>query len=189
MMLRALLLGLLLCAPAPAQAHKPSDSYLTLNVAANKVEGQWDIALRDLDAALELDQDGDGELTWDEIRRQHGAIAAHALGRLDLSSKGAACAVSAGEQLIDKHTDGAYTVLRFSAVCPTPPATLGVSYRLFAELDPQHRGLVKLKSDGTTSSAIFGPDNAHQELSVRAPGHGWAFFSNIFFTYIKFKKC
>ena len=31
-----------------AAAHKPSDSYLTLTVAGDKIEGRWDIALRDL---------------------------------------------------------------------------------------------------------------------------------------------
>ncbi len=33
----------------PAAAHKPSDSYLTLTVAGDTVEGRWDINLRDLD--------------------------------------------------------------------------------------------------------------------------------------------
>ena len=167
--MRALLFSLLLCLMLPAYAHKPSDSYLTVNVAGEKVEGQWDIALRDLDFALNLDQDGNGELTWDEVRSQHGAISAYALSRLALTNGGQACAVTAGEQLIDNHTDGAYTVLRFSAVCPGKLESLGIGYRLFAELDPQHKGLLKLVSDGAASTAIFSPDNAQQVLSVRAP--------------------
>ncbi len=166
--MRALLFSLLLCMLLPAYAHKPSDSYLTLNVAGDKVEGQWDIALRDLDFALNLDQDGNGELTWDEIRSQHGAISAYALGRLALTNGAQACPVTAGEQLIDKHTDGAYTVLRFSAQCPAKIDALGVSYRLFAELDPQHKGLLKLASEGITSTAIFSPESAQQTLSLRS---------------------
>ena len=166
--MRAMLFLLLLLCVLPAQAHKPSDSYLTLTVAGSQVTGQWDIALRDLDFALNLDQNGDGELTWDEIRAQHGAIAAYASARLELSSGGSACPVTAGEQLIDKHTDGAYTVLRFSAACAGKIETLGVGYRLFAELDPQHKGLLKLVSGGVTSTAIFSPDNARQTLSLRS---------------------
>ncbi|MDM5180097.1 HupE/UreJ family protein [Massilia sp. DJPM01] len=164
-----LMLALALVA-APARAHKPSDSYLTIRVAGQQVDGQWDIALRDLDFALDLDQDGDGDLTWDEIRSQHAAIANYALARLALTSGGAACPIVAGEQLIDQHTDGAYTVLRFRATCRAAATALGVGYRLFADLDPQHKGLVKLEHEGVTSTAIFSPDAARQDLLLRAPG-------------------
>ena len=172
-----LLFSVLLGLALPAQAHKPSDSYLTVNVAGDKVEGQWDIALRDLDFALNLDQDGNGELTWDEVRSQHDAISAYALSRLTLANGEQACAITAGEQLIDNHTDGAYTVLRFTAACPGKLDSLGVGYRLFAELDPQHKGLLKLVSDGATSTAIFSPDNPRQTLSVRAPSK-WVQFAD-----------
>lgn len=171
-MIRALLLALMLCALAPAHAHKPSDSYLTLNVTGDKIDGQWDIALRDLDFALNLDQDGNGELTWDEIRSQHHAIASYALARLELND--GACSIKAGEQLIDHHTDGAYTVLRFSATCP---GALNVGYRLFADLDPQHKGLLKLVSGGVTSTAIFSPGQPRQQLQLRAPSR-WMQFAD-----------
>ena len=175
--LRALLAALMMFALAPALAHKPSDSYLTLEVKGRQVTGQWDIALRDLDYALGLDQNGDGELTWDEIRGQHQIIAAYATRRLALSSAQSACPIVAGEQLIDNHTDGAYTVLRFSAACPAAIDVLSVDYRLFAEIDPQHKGLVKLAHDGLTSTAIFSPDSARQALSLASPGR-WTQFSD-----------
>jgi len=175
--MRALLLALFMLAMAPAFAHKPSDSYLTLTVNKATVDGQWDIALRDLDFALNLDQDGNGDLTWDEVRSQHGIIADYALSRLAISSDAGACSVAAGEQLVDNHTDGAYTVLRFKAVCPGAPAALTVGYRLFAELDPQHKGLLKLSAGDITSTAIFGPDNARQSLSLRAPSR-WSQFAD-----------
>ena len=43
-----------LCGASPAKAHKPSDSYLTLRVDGQAIEGQWDIALRDLDFAIAI---------------------------------------------------------------------------------------------------------------------------------------
>ncbi len=164
-----MLLALALLATLPAHAHKPSDSYLTLDVAGPTVTGQWDIALRDLDVALRLDHDGDGDLTWFEIRSQHKAIAAYALARLELASSGQPCAISAGEQQIDKHTDGAYTVLLFSAACKQPVATLAIGYRLFADIDPQHRGLLKLRHAGQLSTAIFSPERPRQTLPLAAP--------------------
>ncbi len=55
------------CLTPAAHAHKPSDSYLTLSVAGDRIEGQWDIALRDLDYALSLDTNQNGEITWGEV--------------------------------------------------------------------------------------------------------------------------
>jgi hypothetical protein len=160
----------LLCGvPAQAQAHKPSDSYLSLAVHDQQIDGQWDIALRDLDFAMGLDQDGDGQLTWDEVRRQHKAIAAYALQRLDLSTAKGRCSVAVADQLIDDHSDGAYTVLRFHAECPEPVAALTIAYRLFADLDPQHKGLVRIGYEGEISTAIFGPDDARQTIKLGNP--------------------
>ena len=162
---------LLLCAwLAPAQAHKPSDSYLSLAIQGQQIEGQWDIALRDLDFAIGLDGNGDGALTWDEIRARHEAIAAYALQRLHLASDQDVCPLKAVEQLIDSHTDGAYNVLRFRATCPgTAPASVTIGYTLFSDLDPQHKGLLKINSGGATQTAIFDPDSPRQTLSLAAP--------------------
>ena len=174
----ALLFGLLLglLGQGQAQAHKPSDSYLRLNVNAQAdggqfVSGQWDIALRDLDFAIGLDGDGDGRITWGETRAKHEEIAAYALARLGVASDGAACAISVPEQLIDDHSDGAYSVLRLQLACPQPkdkpPARLTISYQLFADLDPQHRGLLNLQAGGQTRSAIFGPAARTQEFALQ----------------------
>ena len=46
------------------------------------------IALRDLELAVGLDGDGDGQLTWDEVRGRHAAIAAYALTHLKLTAAG-----------------------------------------------------------------------------------------------------
>jgi hypothetical protein len=174
-MMRRLLLACLLlcCAAGPASAHKPSDSYLTLRIDGQRIDGQWDIALRDLDYALGLDDNGDGQLTWDEVRAHHARIAAYALSRLSLAEDGVArgsCRLSAGEQLIDRHTNGAYTVLRFRADCPGVPAALRIGYRLFADVDPQHKGLLHLEHAGMpAASAIFGADQPDQLLQLAGP--------------------
>ena len=158
---------MLLAGLAPtAQAHKPSDSYLSLRVAGSEVSGQWDIALRDLDFALGLDADGNGEITWGEVRVKHTEIAAYALARLAVQGDDAPCTVESGAQLIDEHTDGAYTVLPLTIRCATPPARLRVTYSLLADLDPQHRGLLKLQALGQTRTAVLGPQAPEQRFEL-----------------------
>jgi hypothetical protein len=149
-----------------ASAHKPSDSYLTLEVEQRQVVGQWDIALRDLDMAIGLDGDGNGELTWNEVRSRQDAIAAYALARLKLASGGAACPLRFRQLLLDEHSDGAYAVLRLEGSCGADVARLEIDYRLLFDIDPQHKGLLQLRHGGSTATAIFAPDSAHQELAV-----------------------
>ena len=151
---------------APAWAHKPSDSYLTLDVEQRQVRGQWDIALRDLDMAIGLDGDGNGELTWNEVQSRQDAIAAYALARLRLAGGGAPCPLQMNAMLLDEHSDGAYAVLRFTGSCAADIAALDVDYRLLFDIDPQHKGLLQLRHGGQASTAIFAPDSAHQTLRV-----------------------
>lgn len=150
----------------PAWAHKPSDSYLSLSVQNDHVEGQWDIALRDLDSAIGLDGDGNGQITWGEVRSKHDAIRAYALSRLALSANRQVCQPQMLEQLIDHHTDGAYSVLRFRSECAEVIQALHVDYSLLFDIDAQHKGLLRLTRGGQTSTAIFGQETRVQEFSI-----------------------
>ena len=150
----------------PAFAHKPSDSYLSLSVAHDHVEGQWDIALRDLDDAIGLDRDGNGELMWEEVRNKHGEISAYALSRLALSTNKQPCTTRVLDQLIDHHTDGAYSVLRFRADCGEAIERFRVDYRLLFDIDAQHKGLLRLSQHGHIGTAIFSQETSFQEFSI-----------------------
>jgi hypothetical protein len=149
-----------------ASAHKPSDSYLKINVDGASITGQWDIALRDLDFAIGLDSNQDNAITWGEVKTKHAEIAAYALSRLTLGPAGAPCVPVLTGQLIDNHSDGAYAVLRFTAACPVAPANLDVNYRLFFDIDPQHRGLLNLSSQGETRAGIFSADEPVQQFAL-----------------------
>ena len=158
-----------LCIAPLAHAHKASDSYLTLSVDGAKITGQWDIALRDLDLVLELDRNGDAVIDWGEVRTRHAEIAAYALRSLELKSDEKICPLEVTNHLIDSHTDGAYAVMKLSAVCPSTIGALTINYRLLFDVDAQHRGLLKLETparDGAgsvkTVSAVFPAENATQ---------------------------
>jgi hypothetical protein len=159
----------LLAACVLAHAHKPSDSYLSLKVEAGRVHGQWDIALRDLEFAVGLDANGDGEITWGELSARHANIASYALARLQVAAGDAGCPLRATDHLVDQHSDGAYAVIRFEAACPGPPEKITLGYSLFFDLDPTHRGLARIEIGGGTQTAVFSPERRVQHFDMAAP--------------------
>jgi hypothetical protein len=149
----------LLLFAAPASAHKPSDSYLTVRVEDAAVRGQWDIALRDLEFAIGLDADGNGEITWGELRSKHAEIAAYALARLALRADGRNCPLAPIGHQVDSHSDGSYAVLQFAADCGgRTPASIEIDYRLFFDLDPTHRGLLRYERGGVAQTGVLSPE-------------------------------
>jgi len=135
----------------PACAHKASDAYLQLSAVGETVDLRWDIALRDLDAALDLDRNGDRRLSWGEVTGRMDDILAYALAHLRLQP---GCSALALHQppAVDDRIDGAYLMLRLQAPCDAGKA-LTVDYSLFRDIDPTHRGLLRIDLPGAADAA------------------------------------
>lgn len=162
------LLLLALCLAArPVQAHKPSDSYLTLEVGATHLTGRWDIALRDLEDAIGLDANDDGEITWGELRAKHAALTAYAQSRLALTINNQPAPFTVIRHEVDNHSDGSYAVLQLASQSTVAATNLGVRYNALFDRDPQHRGLLRLKQENLIRTAIFSPDNPRQEFDLQ----------------------
>jgi len=142
-----------------AQAHKPSDSYLALSVDGAAPRGQWDIALRDLEYAIGLDADGNGEISWGELKTKRKDVEAYAGARLRILADGKPCVLTPADFLVDEHSDGAYAVLRFDTDCGArAPASVEIAYSLFFDLDPTHRGLLRFERGGVTQTGVLSPE-------------------------------
>ncbi len=163
-------------------AHKPSDSYLTLTLPAqgSALQGQWDVALRDLDFVLGLDANHDGAITWGELKAAQTRIADYAFSRLALEGIGrgnrSRCAPKLTGLLVDEHVDGHYAVLRFSADCGLRPVELAVRYQLLFDVDPTHRGLLQVVGDGHEQAEVLSKEAPAASVNLVAPGR-WQQFA------------
>ena len=182
-----------------AHAHKPSDAYLSLTVGAiagrsvgaiagrsggaSLVHVRWDVALRDLADATELDADENGEVTWLEVRSHAPAIAAKLVPELHLAADGAACEPKAPdgafEPKIARHTDGAYLVWEGDYVCASAPAKLSVNYTLFFARDPQHRGVVKVVGPSATHTFVLSKDDHVRDVVLDESGASLRAFASM----------
>ncbi len=161
----------LLVAPR-AWAHKPSDSYLALEVDGANIHGRWDIALRDIDYALDLDADGDGKLTWGEVKSHVDEITSYAIARLTLRAQESTCKIESdkGALAVASHSDGTYAVLSFEARCTEEPRALGIEYQLFFDIDPQHRGIVRIDAAGTSRTHTLSTREPKVTLDLGSTG-------------------
>jgi len=154
-----------------AHAHKASDSYLTLKTTKGKITGQWDIALRDLEFSIGIDKNGDGEISWGELKSNHKKINQYVTSKLQISTNNIECKKEINRNLLDNHTDGAYTILQFSVDCPQTTNNIKINYSLFFDFDTQHRGLIKLITDQGEQSFVFSPKNRTKTISLQNPDH------------------
>ena len=161
----------LLFAVGTARAHTQSSAYLTLRSTTTNLVGEWHLALRDLEDAVGLDANDDGVITWDELRARRAAVSAYALSRLHARDNAREGSLRVTDFLVDNHSDGAYAVLRFVVDGIGHPSAVELTYRAFFDIDPKHRGLLRLEDGGRTRLAVFGPETATQrfELTEAAP--------------------
>lgn len=165
-----LLFSLLCLFAGPALAHKASDAYLQLQRTDDGVALRWDISLRDLDAMLELDRDGDRQLSWGEVRTRLDDIRAYALAHLRLQD--GRCALGeAAPPALETRVDGSYLVLQLKARCETD-VSLSVDYRLFREVDPTHRGLLRVALGDGVAPALRSLDPVGGPVTVELRAGG-----------------
>ena len=152
----------------PVYAHKPSDSYLTFKRVDSKIHGQWDISLRDLDYAIGLDLDSNGEITWGELRSKHEDISKYALSKFKMKVNDGFCTNIPLKHLVDNHSDGTYSILEFEINCPEEkiPKIFDLKYDLFFDLDQNHKGILKIIHKDKIISSIFGINERDKHFNL-----------------------
>jgi hypothetical protein len=160
-MARLLILLLVACAAAPALAHKSSDAYLQLASEEAGLTVRVDVALRDLDVALDLDADADSRLTWGEVRTAWPAIEAYVARGVHV----AGCPLHPSGRGLERRSDGTYAVLWLQSGC-RPGAEPAIRYELMRGIDATHRGIAKIDLAGIAPAVrVLVPSRA----AARAP--------------------
>ena len=167
---------LLLILPTLALGHKPSDSYLTINVEdRGTLSGQWDIALRDLERAVGVDQDRDARVTWGELKARRAELEDHILSRLTVTARDGdreqVCTLDSDGLKVDDHVDGTYAVFLLTGDCGLSPLSLTLNYRLLFDRDASHQGLVEVRY-GDQPGQPVALSNQHREQTLSRDGDG-----------------
>ncbi|HUS30272.1 MAG TPA: HupE/UreJ family protein, partial [Kofleriaceae bacterium] len=164
-----------------AAAHKPSDAHLKLDVRGESVTGRLDVAVRDLDAAIGID-DGDGAITYGELEAAAPRIGDYVAQRLTIDG----CTLSQGAPALVDLSDGAYWAIPITASCEQTTA-LTIRYQLLFDIDAQHRGLVHVAGqtliarDGSPVTAAMGESTSVRAFVREGIWHIWEGIDHILF--------
>lgn len=166
--MRKLLLTIFaLLAVNSAHAHIASNGFLSIQVGGASATGALALAIRDGELSVGLDSNGDGKVTWGELRSHEHDLQAYLRDRLALSVANGQCPLSFQPLQVNERVDGNYVLLPFVATCPQTIAQLRIDYRVLDDVDPSHRGLLTLASaDGIVQTAVLGGQTASQSFNI-----------------------
>jgi hydrogenase/urease accessory protein HupE len=128
---------LLWAAGSTAWAHKGSDAYLLITDQPT-LSLRYAVAIKDLEMAVNVDANGDGQVTWGEVKAATPAVGALLTKEIGLSGTAALAWEFDG---LEARGDGAYMRMKATPDIHTGAAP-ALRYTLFKTEDASHRLLV-----------------------------------------------
>lgn len=141
-------------------AESVHESTLSLHVEQARLRGEWQVPLLDLDSALALDRNRDGDIAWPEIEDRRKDIEAALDANLRILADGSNPGVHFDKLSFGTRRGEPFVLSEFSAIAARTIATLDVDYTLLFEQRPEHRASLQVIWEGTGS----------QRATLAAPG-------------------
>lgn len=158
-----------------AHAHVASNSFVVTHVTGRDITGSVELAVRDVELAVGVDTNGDGKVTWGELRVAAPLLANYIREHLVFSAPSTSCDLTFEAIQVNDRVDGSYAWLPFRAKCPKPVTELSIHYSVLEGVDPSHRGLLTLTAGDVTQTGVLGGGAARATFSVFAPSRWHSF--------------
>lgn len=154
--MKTLWLLLLTCLAGVSGAHQTSDSFLYLNTTTS--EGRVDIAIADLQRVVDLDDDNNQAITWQELQDHQIPLNRYVQQHLTIASSQSACALAWKTPAITQHTAGNHVAFPFRVDCPSD-ATWDIRYDILFDRDALHRAFLSWQQANASGLAVLTPES------------------------------
>lgn len=159
---------LLLCIwPSVGEAHSGSASYFRVSELGDGVSLTVSLDLRDLEYAVGLDADRNGEITWGELQGRSAALREYVAQRVQMTREERPCALLLNDLAVDEIAGNIYAVMAGSVDCEGRDAIALKSDLLF-DLDSAHRALVEWERSDRKTLAVLTRDQRETREPVEA---------------------
>lgn len=195
---------LLLCFANISYAHQLSTAYLNGSFDDTGVfKAQWQVRLYDLEQAVGIDIDGDGQVRWQELQSRAEVVTQYLQANLQLKRADKNCVLAIDpDWQVDTHFNEGYLVLPIRAQCAIK-GTATLSYSSFFEIDSQHKLLFSMSNEKNASPRILSDANrsitfnegsgsrfaTFKEFVVQGAIHIWIGFDHILFLFSLLLSC
>lgn len=159
-----------------ASAHGLGSSQLRLRIDGARVDGDWEVQLRDARRVAGLDPGVTGEAGWLELRVHEALVRAHLSGLVSVGADGAACAPTVSDAPPEWQPELGQVRLRWRTRCPVEPRRVTLACDLLFELDPKHRVYFSVEDARMRQVGVFRAERRSVTLDVRQLRSGADFF-------------
>nr|WP_283106261.1 HupE/UreJ family protein [Shewanella saliphila] len=140
-------------------AHQMSTSYLSVNLdQQGQLQGAWQVRFFDLYQVIDIDQNQNGQLTWNELQRNQAVVTQYLQSNLIISRNQDCKLVFDVAQQVDQHVNEDYLVISFSGQCQSDGA-LKIDYQAFFDVDADHKSIVTIDTPEYQYTRVISNDN------------------------------
>ena len=177
------LLAAALC--GTAAAHTLGQGYLMVDARPDQVSGRVEMTLEDLDQALDIDADGDGKITDDELAPAMPRVLEYLKNGIGVGANGTWYDLAFGDHEVSNLPLGRYLIVQYASGPENVPPEIDLRYDLVFEADPDHRGFLVVTGNafsdhvnsGEETSLVFGPETRTQTFDLRETSR-WRSFTD-----------
>lgn len=174
-MCMAILVGLQLTylSATKAFAHELSNGYLTLSGDdTGQLQGRLSLMPYDLEIEVRLDENFDGNLTWQEVKKAQPGLHHYAASVLRFTQEGTLCRPEFGDVAMEDISGTNLIAIPFTLTCSDNTAVT-VSYQGIFDMEETHKTLLTAAIGGISQTDVL--TNMHREtvLDSDAGASAW----------------
>lgn len=180
--LHIVLVTLLALLPLGVAAHSVSTAHVFVEeLEEGRYRLELDLPIVDVALALPLDSNLDEQVTWGEALALREDLLGLGASGIGMQRGGSPCRLHRDGIATRRYGDKGYLTLRYRATCGAA-GPLRMSYSVFAESDPDHRALVRVRGGGQESLYLAGGNQGMLDMPVKAHASS---FKQFFFEGIR----
>jgi hypothetical protein len=131
------------------------------------ISGEWQLGLADLELAVGLDADKDGQLTWGEVKSCQPDIATYLAENIAISRAGQPCNLRfAAMDRLQDHGNEAFAVTDFSAQCALS-GSLQLEYNAIFSFDSSHEVVLNISDKEHRQSYVLDDNSRLINIDLR----------------------